>query len=99
MYHPFCLGEMLKNNNKCMVCGEVFHPNWWTNFGFREQDKELEALAITICLDEQREELKNALTSKVGLSLMFGEFHGLSNAVFKDFMQIVGLFFMLVSLG
>jgi len=97
MCHPFCLGEMLKNNNKCMVCG-VLHPNWWTSFGFHEQDKGTQALVTIICLDEQREELKNALTSEVGLSSIPSEFHGLSNVVFKDFMQIVGLFFMLASL-
>ncbi len=40
-YHPFYLGEMLKIINKCLVCGELLHPKWWTNFGFRERDEEM----------------------------------------------------------
>jgi hypothetical protein len=38
-YHPFCLGEMLRNENKCMVCGEVLHLKWWTTFKFVNEMK------------------------------------------------------------
>jgi hypothetical protein len=25
-YHPFCLGELAKVNNKCSICEQFFHP-------------------------------------------------------------------------
>jgi hypothetical protein len=30
-FYPFCLAKILKDNNKCLICGEILHPNWWTN--------------------------------------------------------------------
>ncbi len=30
-FHPFCLGVMLKESNKCCVCNVTFHPDWWTS--------------------------------------------------------------------
>jgi hypothetical protein len=50
-YHLFCLAEMLKNDNKCLVCGEVFHPRWWNNFGFHERDEKLQTFTTTMKLD------------------------------------------------
>jgi hypothetical protein len=38
-YHPFCLCEMLKIENKCFVYGELLQLKWWTNFGFCESDE------------------------------------------------------------
>jgi hypothetical protein len=47
-YHPFCLGEMLKNENKHLVCKDLFHLEWWTNYEFCEQDEELQVHATTM---------------------------------------------------
>ncbi len=74
-YHPFCLGEMLKIRNKCYVCGELLHLEWWTNFGFRERDEKMQSLASRMCLNELQEELKNTLKEEVGLFAIFGESH------------------------
>ncbi len=32
--HQFCLGELLKVINKCSICAQMFHPNWWHSWGF-----------------------------------------------------------------
>jgi hypothetical protein len=69
------LGELLKNDNKCCVCGDLFHPNWWTNFGFHERDENLRTQAKIMRLDELHDQLKRILQEELGLSFMFGEFH------------------------
>jgi hypothetical protein len=28
-FHPFCLGELFRFNNKCCVCAQLLHPKWW----------------------------------------------------------------------
>jgi hypothetical protein len=50
--HPFCLGELLKVNNKCFVCAQMFHPNWWHSWGFREEDEDVKKLVVDMCVDE-----------------------------------------------
>jgi hypothetical protein len=52
-YHIFCLALHCQNNNHCKKCGNLFYPNWWTTFGFRELDEELkkEAKALNVSLD------------------------------------------------
>jgi hypothetical protein len=30
-YHPFCLVQLCRKDNKCHVCKEVFHPEWWAS--------------------------------------------------------------------
>ncbi len=40
-FHPFCLGAMLHNSNKCGVCKQKMHPDWWFSWGICEQDKEM----------------------------------------------------------
>jgi hypothetical protein len=73
-YHPFCLGEMLKIGNKCLVCGELLHFKWWTSFGFCERDEKMQSLTSKICLNELQEELKNTLKEEAGLvTLKHGE--------------------------
>jgi hypothetical protein len=68
------LGELLKNENKCCV-GKLFHPNWWTNFGFHERDEKLHTQAKIMQLHELHDRLKQTLQEEVGISFMFGEFH------------------------
>jgi DUF1365 family protein len=52
-YHIFCLALHCQNNNCCKKRGNLFHPDWWSAFGFRELDKELkkEAKALNVSLD------------------------------------------------
>jgi hypothetical protein len=38
MYHPFCLGELLRSNNKCFLCGKKIHLNWMRSWGFCDED-------------------------------------------------------------
>jgi hypothetical protein len=44
-FHPFFLGSMLKDSNKCYVCNVRFHLKWWASWGFWEVDEELMELA------------------------------------------------------
>jgi hypothetical protein len=30
-YHPFYLVEVVRDNNKCLICGELFHLDWCTS--------------------------------------------------------------------
>jgi hypothetical protein len=51
-YHPFYLGEMLKDDNKCfMVCDEMLHLGWCNSFGFHERDEKPQTLATPMKLD------------------------------------------------
>lgn len=54
-FHPFCLGVMLKTSNKCVVCKEYFHPDWWNSWGFGEPDEKLKQLAKEMQLDSTRQ--------------------------------------------
>jgi len=49
---------MLKNDNKCLVCSEVFHRKCWSSFGFCERDEELQMLVAKMELDALQKELK-----------------------------------------
>jgi hypothetical protein len=33
-YHPFCLGELLRENNNCSLCEQVLHLDWMQGWGF-----------------------------------------------------------------
>ncbi len=35
-FHPFCFCAMLQNSNKCCVCKQKLHPNWWSSWGICE---------------------------------------------------------------
>lgn len=41
-FHPFCISEVARTGNKCVVCEELFHPDWWRSWGFRGVDEEIE---------------------------------------------------------
>jgi hypothetical protein len=68
-FHPFCLGELLRVNNKCFVCAQVFHLDWWHSWGFQEED-------VDMCVDELQVEMKQTFvivafcprSSSVGLN-------------------------------
>jgi hypothetical protein len=40
-FHPFRLGAMLHNSNKCGVCKQKMHLDWWSNWGIYKQDEEM----------------------------------------------------------
>ena len=54
VFHPFCLGIMIKSSNKCLVCKENLHPNWWSFWGFGEQNHRLTKLAQDLDFEEER---------------------------------------------
>jgi hypothetical protein len=60
-YHPFCLAQLSKEDNKCHVCKEVFHPKWWASWGIQEPNDEIMALAIELGVDDLCNTLKLAL--------------------------------------
>lgn len=60
-YHPFCLDELVKQQNRCLVCEQVFHPNWWCSWGFGDEDDEVRSLGVKLGLEEQYEEIKQLL--------------------------------------
>jgi hypothetical protein len=44
-FHPFCLGAMLQKSNKCVVCKQKLHLDWWSSWGIHEKDEEMKELA------------------------------------------------------
>jgi hypothetical protein len=72
MFHPFCLGAMLKQSNKCCICNVKLHPDWWTSWGFGELDEELIKFAKQMKLakaqDDKMLKVKEAVTSGQYLS-------------------------------
>jgi hypothetical protein len=80
---------MLKNDNKCLVCGEVLHPGWWNNFGLCEKNEELQTFVTTLKLDASQKELKQTLHKEIGFCHMDGEFPILILVFFKDFLKIL----------
>lgn len=52
IYHIFCAVAVTNLQNRCTRCDEVFHPQWWQNFGcmgayshFEDETTKLESLA------------------------------------------------------
>jgi hypothetical protein len=39
--HPFCLSKLLRVKTKCFICAQVFHLDWWRNWGFQEEDEDV----------------------------------------------------------
>jgi hypothetical protein len=72
-FHPFCLGVMLKESNKCCVCNVRLHLDWWTSWGFQETNEELIELAKQMNLQQTQKEImikaKEAATSGLDLKL------------------------------
>jgi hypothetical protein len=60
-YHIFCLALHCQNSNRCKKCGNLFHPNWWTAFDFRELDKELKEQAKALNVNHDLECFKKEL--------------------------------------
>ncbi len=52
-FHPTCLCEHLKTNNKCKVCNQRLHLDWWTSWGFRPFDEDLIFATQEMGLEEE----------------------------------------------
>jgi hypothetical protein len=68
-YHLACLGKHLKMNNRCKICNQWLHLDWWSNWGFRDLDQDLSFLAQEMGLEEEQVQLLNELkeTTKVNV--------------------------------
>ncbi len=51
-YHPFYLVEIVRHHIKCLICGELFHPDWCTNWGFRVENEDMKNLTCDLGLSE-----------------------------------------------
>jgi hypothetical protein len=51
-FHPFYLGAMLQNSNKCCVCKQKLHLTRWANWGIRELDEDMQELVVDMHLDD-----------------------------------------------
>ena len=61
MFHPFCIAEVARHSNKCNACDTLFHPQWWTSWGFRDLDEEFKVESEKLGLKCQREDLLQAM--------------------------------------
>jgi hypothetical protein len=52
MYQPSCLGQHLKTHNKCKVCNQRLHLDWWSSWGFRDLDEDLNFVAQEMGVEE-----------------------------------------------
>ena len=68
----FCLTQHCKVSSRCKKCGELFHPGWWTAFGLRELDEDLEEHAKTLNVQQDLECLKEQLLGECANYLHHG---------------------------
>lgn len=61
IYHVFCASALAKVDNRCTRCGDIFHPQWWRNFGFRPAYPGFEEESNRLELPAKLEELKRSL--------------------------------------
>ncbi len=59
--HPFCLGKLLRVKNKCFIYAQVFHLDWWRNWGFQEEDEDVKKLVMDMCVDKLQANMKQTL--------------------------------------
>jgi hypothetical protein len=72
-FHPFCLGAMLYNSNKCCVCKQKLHLNWWASWGIRELDEDMQELVVDMHIDDLHRDMVVGVleAAKCGLDLKF----------------------------
>ena len=58
MYHPFCIASLCAKKNRCVTCGELFHPGWWRSFGFKDLDAKLQDEVTELDLPKDIDDLK-----------------------------------------
>jgi hypothetical protein len=47
-YHFFCLGQIIKQQNKCIVYEQLFHIDWQCSWGFGDEDDEVKSLVVKL---------------------------------------------------
>jgi len=65
MYHPFCIASLCAKKNRCVTCGELFHPGWWRSFGFKDLDAELQDKATELDPSKGIEDMKLAFEEDI----------------------------------
>jgi hypothetical protein len=56
-FHLFFLGAMLKDSNKCYVCKQKLHPNWWSSWGICGASEEVKELVEEMCVDDLQKDM------------------------------------------
>jgi hypothetical protein len=57
--HPFCLGAMLQNYNKCVVYKQNICLDWWSSWGINEKNEEMKELIKDMQLKSVQQNLVN----------------------------------------
>jgi hypothetical protein len=50
---------MLQKSNKCAVCKQKLHSNWWSSWGVHEDDEEMKELAQDMHLKNLKHDMVN----------------------------------------
>ncbi len=48
---------MLKYSNKCHVCKQKLHLDWWSNWGICGANEEMKELAEEMCIDDLQKDM------------------------------------------
>jgi hypothetical protein len=67
MYHLYCLVEVFKSTDKCVLCESITHLDWSMNWGFGPQSQEMQLLALDLKVLENWASLKVSLQSSIML--------------------------------
>lgn len=73
-YHPTCLGEHLKMNNRCKVYNQKLYLDLWSSWGFKDLDDDLTCMAQEMGLEEEHVRMLNELkeTIRINVHDVFG---------------------------
>jgi hypothetical protein len=82
-YRPFYLAKVVKDNNKCLICGELFHPNWFTSWGFRVEDEDMN-LTCDLGLSEVGTLMAKSLLHASSKPILPSEFFSTSLFIFHE---------------
>ncbi len=75
-YHSYFLNHHLKSHNKCKVCNQRLHLNWWSSWGFRELDEDLTFTTQEMGVEEEWVHLLNKMkqTARQSIHGVLGEY-------------------------
>ncbi len=68
-YHPFCLGELLRDNNNCSICRQVLHLDWMQSWGVHKEDVVIKKLATDMEIESLWKEMKLSLLEATSINL------------------------------
>jgi hypothetical protein len=69
LYHPFCIAKVVETENACVICKKPFHPAWWSSFGFRSRESDVQDAAVNDSLARSMEELSDTLKDSFGIPI------------------------------